>query len=281
MILSILIQLNTNYKMKHFYNQINSKNIVLFFLFLIYSTNISAQVLQDGIYRIFSEVNTETITTDVTAPFEAFMTPVDDQDPFQFWTFTHQGDDVYIIENNGSNTTLGINDGWCGQFGDVRAGFANTDANVEFKVSVADAPDSFVIEIAFTECNFGSVNDPIKAFDIENGAPGGQLQTFDVDITNPNQQFRIVEPNSLSVNDINNSVFDIFYNQNQRTISINGNNIINNVKVYDVKGQVVQTIISDLSSNTAQLQFKGSANGLYFIQIENDNNLITKKVLIY
>lgn len=241
-----------------------------------------AQIIPDGDYVIFNDAISETITTDTTAPFEAFMAPLDENDLFQVWTFVHQGEDVYIIENNGSNTTLGINDGWCGQFGDVRAGFAPSDANVEFRVVAAEAEESFVLQIAFTECNFGSVNDPIKAFDVENGAPGAQVQTFDVNATNPNQQFRIVDINSLSTNDFNVNTLNIFYNQNQRNVSLESPDNVKNVKVYDLRGQIViNQNVALLSNNSLNIPFGGKANGLYFIQIEGEATTVTKRVLIY
>lgn len=267
--------------MKQFYNALLKPSIILACLFMTIGS--FGQIIPDGDYIIFNDAISQTITTDTTAPFEAFMAPLDESDLFQIWTFTHQGDDVYIINNNGSNTTLGINDGWCGQFGDVRAGFAPTDANVEFRVVAAEADESFTIQIAFTECNFDSENDPIKAFDVENGTAGAQVQTFDVDGTNPNQQFRIVDINNLSTNDFSGSTtFNIFYNQNQRNISIETSENVKNVKVYDLRGQLVNSQNVTLTPNSPlNIQFNGKANGLYFVQVEGTSTTITKRVLIY
>lgn len=267
--------------MKQFYTYFY--RIVLLLLFLVSTVKTTAQIIPDGDYVIFNSTISESITTDTTAPFEAFMAPLDVEDPFQIWSFTHQSDDIYIINNTGSNTTLGINDGWCGVFGDVRAGFAETDANVEFRVSPAATDNRFVLEIAFTECNFGSVNDPIKAFDIEGGAPGAQVQTFDVDTTNPNQQFQITDVTTLSVNQINpTSSLRLFYNQNQRVVALENTMTVENIRIYNLNGQIISSQrIAPSSTTTVEVPFNDKANGLYLMQIEGSNQTITKKVLIY
>lgn len=243
-----------------------------------------AQIIADGTYKIFSSVHSEVITTDLTAPYEAFMATPNATDNFQLWTFTHQGGDIYKIENEGSSTILGINDGWCGQFGDVRAGFTNTDLNVEFKVSAADVSGTYVFEIAFTTCNFGSTNVPIKAFDIQDGSSGAQIQTFDVDTANPNQQFQIVEPNSLSLEDINSNLrgVKLSYNKANRSLSLNlGTSLtISKIDVFDISGRVITTN-ENVVSERILLDFNTHTNGIYFVRIANDGKPLIKKFLVY
>lgn len=101
--------------------------------FLLFS-NANAQIITNGTYKIFSTVHNEVMTCATTAPHDANMAVPNATDNYQLWTFTHQGGDVYKIVNQGNGLTLGINDGWCGQFVDVKANLSNSDANVEFKV---------------------------------------------------------------------------------------------------------------------------------------------------
>ncbi|WP_082438593.1 RICIN domain-containing protein [Nonlabens sp. YIK11] len=165
-------------------------------LFGVYASGFS-QVIEDGTYAIFSSVNNEAVTAPNQPDFDAQMTSPSDTDPIQQWVFTHQGDDIYQIQNVGTGNYLGIKDNWCGQFGDVQAKFASTDTNINFKLIPGQLPGSYLFTVAFTDCGFGSTNSPVRAFDIEGGAAGGQLQTFDNDPTNANQQFFIIDPSKL------------------------------------------------------------------------------------
>lgn len=248
-------------------------------------TNNSSQLIPNGVYKIFNTVNSEFITVDSNVPHDAFMQTEDETSDFQLWTITYEeeSDNVYRIVNNGSNTTLGINDNWCGQFGDVRANFSNTDSNVQFRISEVDEANTYNFQIAFTTCNFDSTNDPIKVFDIENGASGGQIQTFDIDSGNPNQQFQIISNSVLSNNDFDtNNFLNLFYNKETRTLALNANenNTINKVVIFDLNGRIINTGIT-VSSKKVELDFTGFSNGIYLMKIEIDNKVITKKAIIY
>lgn len=238
------------------------------------------QIIEDGTYQIFNSVHSEMMMIDENDSNKAKMTAPNENDDFQLWMFTHQGDDVYIIENVGANSTLGINDGWCGVFGDVRAGFSNADANVEFKVVAAETEGTYVFEIAFTECNFGSVNDPVKAFDIQDGAQGANIQTFDVDASNPNQQFQIGEPGTLS-NDSFTAVpeFDLFFNKQNRTLNLKSNDNISQVEVYDLNGRTI-TSISNINQQEVSIDLTVAQTGLYLVKYSINNKAYFSKTAI-
>lgn len=174
-------------KIKHFLT-----HSIIVSLFLIATNGLSAQIIADGTYQIYSDVHQEAMVSATTGDFDVSMTTPDFSDNNQLWNFTHQGGNIYKISNVASGSFIGIKDGWCGQFGDVQARYAVSDANVEFLVSEGNNPGTYVLQIAFTTCNFGSVNNPVRAFDIQDGASSAQIQTFDVDSSGANQQFRIV-----------------------------------------------------------------------------------------
>ncbi|WP_046756684.1 T9SS type A sorting domain-containing protein [Kordia jejudonensis] len=262
---------------------------------LVFSTIAFAQIITDGTYKILNTVHNEVMSVNTLPPGDpgnpdnlvvgrAQMATNNTNDDFQLWTFTHQGNDVYKIQNVGDSSFLGIKDGWCGVFGDVQTGFAMTSDYVEFKISAGSIANSYVFEIAFDAfCNFGSTNVPIKAFDIDGGNSGGKLQTFDVDTTNPNQQFQIVTAASLSVNEVAKSDFKAIYNQTQRTVAFNSVDSSENnlkIKVFDVNGSTLK-MIENTSITNLQIDFNSMANGLYFIQIERGNSRDVKKVLIF
>lgn len=262
--------MNVNYK----------KHLLVGALSISMTISSFAQIIENGTYQIFNSVHSEMMMVDESDSNKAKMTTPNENDDFQLWTFTHQGDDVYIIENVGSNSTLGINDGWCGVFGDVRAGFANTDENVEFKIVPAETTGTYVIQIAFTECNFGSVNDPIKAFDIQDGAQGANIQTFDVDASNPNQQFQIGEPGTLS-NDSFTAVpeFDLFFNKQDRSLNLKSNDNISQVEVYDLNGRTIKSI-RNINQLEVSIDLTVAQSGLYLVKYSINNKVYFSKTAI-
>ena len=257
-----------------------TKQLLLCIITMSLSSMAFAQIIANGTYKIFNGVHSEVITTDTTAPYEAFMAVPNETDNFQLWNFTHQGGDVYKIVNQGSSTTLGINDGWCGQFGDVRAGFADTDANVEFKVSAADVAGTYVFEIAFTTCNFGSTNVPIKSFDIQDGNSGAQIQTFDVNTANPNQQFQIVTPGSLSTLEF--SALDtvqVYYTKNEGLV-IELNESLNesaDIQIFDLLGKHVLSKQLLNNQNRQSIDVATLSKGFHIAVLETTSGL--KKIV--
>ncbi|MCH8535065.1 MAG: T9SS type A sorting domain-containing protein [Flavobacteriaceae bacterium] len=260
----------------------NYKNRLFQFLFVaILGLSTNAQVIEDGTYQIFNAVHQEVMSVETDNPFDAQMEELDEESDFQLWTFTHQGDDVYIIENNGTNTTLGINDGWCGNFGDVRVGYTPTDSNVEFRIVEAEEEDTYVIQIAFTECNFGSENDPIKAFDIQDGNSGAKIQTFEVNPSNPNQQFQILEPGTFSNNSFTQDPeFLMFFTKETRILNLNSNEIIETVEVFDLNGRKIKSN-AKVQNQQAKIDFSAQKDGIYFVKYTINKKTYTAKTVIY
>ncbi|AXG70678.1 hypothetical protein KORDIASMS9_02922 [Kordia sp. SMS9] len=271
------------------------QKILMLTIAFAFSTTAFAQIITDGTYKIFNTVNNEVMSINMIPPGDpgnpdnlivgrAQMAANNSSDNFQLWTFTHQGSDIYTIENMGDASFLGIKDGWCGQFGDVQVGFNNMSDWIFFKVSATGTPNNYVLEIAFdAACNFGSTNVPIKAFDIDGGNAGGKLQTFDVDNTNANQQFQIVTAASLSVNEIAKNSFTTIYNQLERSVVLNSElsfNTTTKITVLDMNGRTIQTLEKAATRNL-QIDFSTSTNGLYFIQIESGTIRDVKKVIVY
>lgn len=277
--------------MKKYY--VTSLLMVLSFLGTIQSLN--AQIIADGTYKILNTVNSQVVsinTLPVSDPNNpdgliigrAQMATPDSADNLQLWSFVHQGNDVYKITNVGDNTILGVKDGWCGDFGDVQVGFdANSDFTL-FRVTAAVDPNSYVFEIAFdAACNFGSMNTPIKAFDIDGGNSGGKIQTFPVDGANPNQQFQIVDPASLSISNLDQvNIIDFSYNKANRevTISTLENTTISDLRVFDMSGKLIKSD-SSIMSNTATVNCTTFTNGIYFINVQSQGKTTVEKIVIH
>ncbi len=258
------------------------KTIAITLLLLInLQLNAQEQIIPDGNYQIFSSVHSEVMTASTDGDLDALMAANNSSDNNQIWTLTHQANNIYKIVNVGSGKTLGIKDGWCGQFGDVQARFENTDENVEFLISATSTENKYVIQIGFTTCNFGSENNPVRAFDIQDGASGAQIQTFDVSPENPNQQFEFVAPGTLStVENILETQISIFYNkQSGIVINNNGNSSKVNIAVYSILGKQVASFKNTLKKRQIIATHNLKA-GIYIVQLSLNNTTLNKKIII-
>ena len=266
--------------MKKNYTSIQKIIMALFFIVAIKTR--AQLIITDGNYQIFSNVHSEVITASTSGDLDAFMTTNNSSDDNQIWTLTHQANNIYKIVNVGSGKNLGIKDGWCGQFGDAQARFENTDQNVELLISETPTANKYVIQIGFTTCNFGSENDPIRAFDIQDGASGAQIQTFDVNPENPNQQFEFVAPGSLSTKEnlLENQI-SIFFNEKSGGIVVNNNGVSSdvNISIYSILGQKVKAIQSTLEKRKV-IATNDLKAGIYIVKLERNGAIASKKILI-
>ncbi|MEQ1734553.1 MAG: N-acetylmuramoyl-L-alanine amidase [Bacteroidia bacterium] len=70
----------------------------------------------------------------------------------------------------------------------------------------------------------------------------------------------------------------IFPNPSNAIFTIQGAQKISNISVYNTVGQLVLNTIND--NNTAQIDLSNNAKGIYFVQLQIDNNTITKKIIL-
>lgn len=268
------------------------KSFILGAFFLGTSMAGLSQTIANGTYKILNTVNNEVMTINTIAPVNSndlivgrakMAVPVA-TDNKQLWTFTHQGNNVYKIQNLSNSSILGIKDGWCGNFGDVQATFSTSSPYVLIRVVAAIQADTYVLQIAFdSACNFGSSNAIVKAFDVDGGNAGAKIQTFELNVTNPNQIFKIVTPASLSIDtpSIINTI-QISYNQSQRTVTLidDANDMLGDVTVYDLNGRVMFTKTS-MNSNNNHLDFSTLSNGIYVLNIQHNGRQSIKKVVVF
>lgn len=264
-------------------------------LTIIFNTSLNAQILANGEYLLVNAVNNEAMTAPNTfadsspnPDFFAYMTAVDTSDDTQIFTFTHLGNDVYTIMNNSTGNYLGIRDSWCGDFGNVQGKFQQTDTNIEFKIIAASITDTYTIEIAFTQCNFGSINDPIKAFDIDGGNVGARINTFTKDPMNANQQWQIVSLNVLDVVEFESKadrLFSVFPVPADQYLELQfakelGKNI--SIQMYNSFGQLKLTKKLQNGQVTSRLDVNTITSGLYLISIvdESGTTIGTRKITI-
>ncbi|MCH8535064.1 MAG: T9SS type A sorting domain-containing protein [Flavobacteriaceae bacterium] len=186
---------------------------------LIGITHLHCQIINDGVYQIYSETHDATLESPIDVNQDdsedgqinnLFGSTLDVTNNFQLFEFIHQGSDIYKIKNLGTDQFVGIKDNWCGDNGEVIARFSETETNTEFSVSQDPTSGQLIIQIAFTECNFGSVNDPERSFDL--GNPTGKVRTFGD--TGSNQQFRLLNTSPI----VNEGIYQIYSEVNDEAI---------------------------------------------------------------
>ena len=246
----------------------------------IFTLSLSAcgQILPDGTYIIHNKTLNEVLSVDQTPASDTRVATPDTEgdDPFQQWSFVHTGNDIYNITNVGSSNLLGVADRWCGQFGNVRA-LNGADDGFDLRIVNADETGTFLIEIAYDNaCNFGSTNDPVRAFDIQDGNSGAEIQTFDRNPGNSNQQFEIISPTTaavLSVNEVSLLDFvDVFFSKELGlTIRASDNKKQNlDLEIYDTSGSTVYTKeLGSIAGNELNINIDNFQPGVYFAKIEN------------
>lgn len=271
------------------------QTLTIALLVSIFTIQLHAQIIADGDYLLINAVNNEAMTAPSTfadnspnPDFFAYMTAINASDDNQIFTFSHLGNDVYTIVNKATTNYIGIKDNWCGDFGNVQGRFQQTDTNIEFKIVPAAVADTFTIEIAFTQCNFGSVNEPIKAFDIDGGNIGARINTFPKDPMNANQQWQIVSPNILNVTSFESkqdNVLSIFPIPADQYLDLQlaknlGNNI--SIQLNNIHGQLMLSKNIQNNQLASRLDVAALAPGFYFLTISDSSkiSIATRKIMI-
>lgn len=273
----------------------NYLKVMLVLALCIATSGVNAQIIADGTYNIFNPNLSEVIGVNRIPEGDpgnpqnvivgrARMQVYDVNNDDQEWAFVHQGNDIYKITNVGDNSILGVKDGWCGQFGDVQVGFDNTSPHTLFKVVAGSAANTFVFEIAFNnDCNFGSMNDPIKVFDIDGGNSGSKINTFDTDSGNANQEFQIVTLGTLNTDDrFLEDNLSIIYNRNEGLVINSNKKDLDriNVTIFDITGRSV--ISKELTNPHTTIKMETTNNSVFFARIsDSNNNILVKKFIAF
>jgi hypothetical protein len=101
-----------------------------------------------------------------------------------------------------------------------------------------------------------------------------------VDATNPNQQFRIVLPGSLSSNSFETVLPTVFYEPQQRSTTIKSTESINTIEIFDLSGRQINSLKS-INSKDITLDFNSQFNGLYILKIYVDKNVFSHKLMVF
>jgi hypothetical protein len=90
--------------------------------------------------------------------------------------------------------------------------------------------------------------------------------------------------NTTSVENVinSNNILSIYPNPNNGLLKLKLMNVTKNdvtIKVYNSLGSLAKTIvINNTDLNEKALDLSGFANGVYFVQVESDNNTVTHKI---
>ncbi|MBN8702879.1 MAG: T9SS type A sorting domain-containing protein, partial [Bacteroidetes bacterium] len=90
----------------------------------------------------------------------------------------------------------------------------------------------------------------------------------------------VVNTTALGEEEIDANGFSLYPNPTTGTFTLNSAENLNNatVTVFDIKGQVVYSVVNSVS-NKVEIDLSANTNGIYYVQISNNDNVITKKIV--
>ncbi|WP_262732678.1 T9SS type A sorting domain-containing protein [Gaetbulibacter sp. NE] len=89
---------------------------------------------------------------------------------------------------------------------------------------------------------------------------------------------------SLNTEEFNENAFEFVYNPNQRVLNFYGegsHGSMDNVSVFDVKGQLVKSVPSSKDITSLSIDFQTYSDGLYFVRLTSNSGQVVKKILVY
>ena len=149
-------------------------------------------------------------------------------------------------------------------------------------------PDYFDMGDAFATDN---CTDPITDI-VQNPAAGTQLSegvyTIEITVTDDfgNEStcdFQLIVDELLGVNDqiLNSDAIILYPNPTSGNIVLQNNSGIDliSAKITGVNGRLIKTVDLSATQTETSISLKDYATGLYFIQIQSENNIIVKRVI--
>ena len=92
----------------------------------------------------------------------------------------------------------------------------------------------------------------------------------------------VIDGTALSIQDLEQNEFMVYPNPSSGLFKIrfNGQTSKVNFNVYDVTGKRVYTESTEQFSEEYRLNLEQLSGGIYFLELENDNKVTTKKIMI-
>lgn len=168
----------------------------------------------------------------------------------------------------------------CGGIGICELKLAWNDTESQWEMLADDGNGGFSSTyVLFTNSEAATPNPPsldlgnwIENTDETQGKAGGDLKN-----DNTTMQGDVQSTVLSSSNVINDQAFNIYPNPAYSIINVDGNKTIDNLSIYNLKGQLLIGKSSDLKTiNVSKL-----SKGMYFLKITSGNAIISKKVMIF
>jgi len=81
---------------------------------------------------------------------------------------------------------------------------------------------------------------------------------------------------NLSINQVEKDIFTIYPNPTKNCVSITGTGKVNNYRIVDLSGKIVQ---SNESFNDTKIDFSNLDNGMYLLMLQTDKGTTTKRII--
>jgi hypothetical protein len=108
----------------------------------------------------------------------------------------------------------------------------------------------------------------------------GDYAVIITDVNNCSDTSQCVTTNDVSITNYDKNDFIVYPNPTSNTIYIESNETtaLSSVSILDSKGAVIKS--SQLKSTITSIDLSDVENGIYFVQINSDDNTIVRKVVV-
>ncbi len=217
-------------------------------------TNPSTQLITNGAYYITSTQSNQRLLSRALEQHSAVMhNPLNYND--QVWMFTHEGNNVYTIKNQGTNRFLEVPNAKCSDGVNV-ATWTNASGNHKKWKIVSNGTGVYGLQ---------PMHCTNKGLDREKGALNANVTIWGYSKANNNQKWKIISSNNKNLSLENTDDLTFYPNPTENVISIKGLSTNDVVIIYDLMGKIMKKISVNRQQDTIDVSELQS--GLYIISI--------------
>ena len=228
------------------------------------SGNTETQLIANGTYTIESSVSSQRLLSRALENHTAIMINAGNYND-QKWVFTHLGNNIYTIKNNGTNRYLEVPYAKCEnrvQVATYNAAFSN---HQKWKV-VTNGSGIYGLQPAHCLT---------QALDRNRGALNTNVHTYSYSQSNENQKWRII-PVGTTLKSLDNSfveekIVTMYPNPAKEDVTVSGLEVGDEISIHDLQGKTIQDL--KVTSTEQTLSISSLKAGMYILVVKGKKQL--------
>ncbi len=219
--------------------------------------NTGGQIVANGLYRVTNPRLNQSLLARALENHEARVIDTGNF-PDQQWRFTHLGNNVYTIKNNGTGRYLEVQSAQCFNGGNVKT-WTNSNGDHK-KWRVEQNGSNYMLRP--THCLS-------RALDVAAGQRNGQLHIWAANTSNANQVWNLVRLGNKELVNTETAI-NIYPNpvSSGSEVNIEGLASGNSIAIFNSAGQQVKQLYAKGSSEA--ISTDNLSTGVYFVQIDTN-----------